>query len=96
MILYILHQFCAQVTPYPCWDHSSRTSERKLMNQNVQIVVEVLPEGKDGFSKYTLASMQDLKTLKCNNPNSKVRYADITPHVKQNCDAQSNIQGHHR
>jgi len=39
---------------YPCWDHSSRTSIRNLMNRNVQIITEVL---KDGFSKYTLASI---------------------------------------
>ena len=72
---------------YPCWDHSSRTSVRNLMNQNIQIVAEVLIDEKDGFAKYTLASIQDMKTLKCSNSNAKVRYADITPHVKQNCDA---------
>ena len=72
---------------YPCWDHSSRTSVRNLMNQNIQIVAKVLIDEKDGFTKYTLASIQDMKTLKCSNSNAKVRYADITPHVKQNCDA---------
>jgi len=72
---------------YPFWDHSSRTSVRNLMNLKIQIVAEVLANVKDGYSKYTLATIQNLKTLKCNNPNSKVRYADITPHVKQNCNA---------
>ena len=33
------------------------------MNQNKQIVAEVLIDEKDGFSKYTLASIQDLKTF---------------------------------
>ena len=57
------------------------------MNHNVQIITEVLEDGRDRFSKYTLASIQDLKSLKHINPNSKVRYLGITPHVKQNSDA---------
>ena len=39
------------------------------------------------MQKYKLASIHDLISLKHLNPNSKVRYADITPRVKQNCDA---------
>jgi len=72
---------------YPCLDHSGRTSIRNLMNQNIQIVAGVLPDTTDDLQKYRLASIQDLKTLKYYNPNSKVRYADITPCVRQNCDA---------
>ena len=57
------------------------------MNQNIQIVAAVIPSVGDGLQKYKLASIHDLISLKHLNPNSKVRYADITPCVKQNCDA---------
>ena len=72
---------------YPCWDHSGRTSIRNLMNQNIKIVAEVLPHSVENIQKYSLATVQDLKALKAKNPSCKIRHADITPHVRQNCDA---------
>jgi len=48
---------------YPCWDHSGRTSLRNLMNENVKIVAEVLPESADGIKRYSIATVQNLKAL---------------------------------
>ena len=76
---------------YPCWDHSGRTSVRNLMNQNIQIVAAVIPGVSDGLQQYKIASIHDLISLKHLNPNSKVRYADITPRVRQNCDATTRV-----
>ena len=70
---------------YPCWDHSGRTSIRNLMNENIKIVCEVLPSGN--IQKYSFATIYDLKALKTRSPTCKIRHADITPHVRQNCDA---------
>ena len=56
------------------------------MNENIKIVAEVIP-CTDGSLKYSLATVQDLRDLKKTNPNSIIRQADITPHVRQNCDA---------
>ena len=78
---------------YPCWDHRGRTSLHNLMNERIQIVAEAIPntkaDGSDGFAKYLIATVQDLKALKKLHryPNSTVRQADITAHVRQNCDA---------
>ena len=76
---------------YPCWDHSSRTSLTNLMNENVKIVAEILPETSDGIKKYSIATIQDLKAMKLKHPGSKVRHADITSHVRQNCDATARV-----
>lgn len=70
---------------YPCWDHSGRTSIRNLMNENIKIVCEVLPPSN--IQKYSFATIHDLKALKAKSPNCKIRHADITPHMRQNCDA---------
>ena len=72
---------------YPCWDHSGRTPIRNLMNQKIKIVAEVLPQSAENIQKYSLATIQDLKALKAKNPSCKIRHADITPHIRQNCDA---------
>ena len=72
---------------YPCWDHSGRTSIRNLMNQKIKIVAEVLPQSAENIQKYSLATIQDLKALKAKSPSCKIRHADITPHIRQNCDA---------
>ena len=75
---------------YPCWDHSGRTSICNLMNENIKIVAKVLPPGPrsiDSTAKYSLATIQDLKLLKKRFPGTKIRHADITPRVRQNCDA---------
>ena len=90
--------FCAPILrknypsiAYPCWDHSSRTSLRNLMNENIKIVAEVLPKSADGIKRYSIATIQDLKALKAKQPNIKVRHADITSHVRQNCDATARV-----
>jgi len=74
---------------YPCWDHCGRTSIRNLMNTKLTIVAEIIPSQSkaDNCLKYSVATIQDLRALKKLNPNSVVRQADITPHVRQNCDA---------
>ena len=56
------------------------------MNENIKIVAEVIP-CTDGNLKYSMATVQDLRDLKKTNPNSIIRQADVTPHVRQNCDA---------
>lgn len=72
---------------YPCWDHSCRTSVRNLMNTNIMIVCGVLPNKSDGIQHYKIASIQDLHTLKSRCPTAGIKHTDITPLVKQNCDA---------
>ena len=71
---------------YPCWDHCGRTAIRNLMNENIKIVAEVI-SGADGSLTYSLATIQDLRELEKKIPNSVIKQADITPHVRQNCDA---------
>ena len=84
-------EFPSTSIAYPCWDHCGRTSLRNLMNKRIQIVAEIIPNtmasASDGFAKYLITTVQDLKALKKFYPNSTVRQADITPHVRQNCDA---------
>jgi len=53
------------------------------MNENIRIVAEVITCA-DGSLTYSLATIQELKKL---YPNSVIKEADITPHVRQNCDA---------
>ena len=59
-----------------------RTSLCNLMNERIQIVAEIIPntkaDGSNGFAKYLIATVQDLKALKKLHPNSTVRQADIT------------------
>ena len=59
------------------------------MNVKLTIVAEIIPSQAtaDNCLKYSVATIQDLRALKKLNPNSVVRQADITPHVRQNCDA---------
>ena len=85
----ILHKGYPSIA-YPCWDHCGRTSIRNLMNANISIVTEVIPPASNTTPdciKYSTATIQDLRALKRLNPNSSVKYADITPHVRHNCDA---------
>lgn len=70
---------------YPCWDHSGRTSIRNLMNENIKIVCEVMPP--NNIQQYSFATIHDLKALKTKSPTCTIRHADITPHIRQNCDA---------
>ena len=76
---------------YPCCDHSARTVVRNLMNKNITIVCGKLPSDGSGIQHYQVASIDDLFTLKHNHANSTIRYADISRHIKQNCDATSRV-----
>lgn len=75
---------------YPCWDHSSRTVLRNLMNTNIAIVAEVL-QTAGVFQQYKIASIKDLLLMKSIHPGCSIKYSDITPHVRQNCDATSRV-----
>ena len=76
---------------YPCWDHSARTVLRNLVKKNIQLVSGVLPGTDDSIQQYQIASFYDLLKLKRAVPNCSIRYTDITPCIKQNCDATSRV-----
>ena len=81
---------------YPCWDHSSRTAVRNLMNGNISIVSEILEsdnnsDRSDKTQLYKVATIHDLRKLKHLHPGCAIKQADITPHVRQNCDATSRL-----
>ena len=78
---------------YPFWDHSSRTSVRNLMNGNISIVSEELDisNKSDNTNLYKVATIHDLRKLKHLHPGCSIKQADITPHVRQNCDATSRV-----
>ena len=81
---------------YPCWDHSSRTAVRNLMNGNISIVSEILEsdnnsDRSDNTQLYKVATIHDLRKLKHLHPGCAIKQADITPHVRQNCDATSRL-----
>ena len=74
---------------YPCWDHSVQTVLRNLMNNCLTLVCGRL-ENTDGFQIYQIADVQDLRKLKLLQLSStSIKFADITPEIKQNCDATS-------
>ena len=56
---------CYPSIAYPCWDHLSRTSIRNLMNANITIVAEILPANSSGIQQYQIATIFDLRKLKC-------------------------------
>ena len=77
---------------YPCWDHSGRTVLRNLMNIRLTIVCGQIDQNTAGFQQYLTADIQDLRKLKMLHPGvCSIKYADITPQVKQNCDATSRV-----
>ena len=76
---------------YPCWDHSGRNVLRNLMNDRLALVCSMVDDTKDGFQKYLTADIRDLRKLKLKNPSCSIKFADITPHVRQNCDATSRV-----
>lgn len=76
---------------YPCWDHSGRTVLRNLMNTRLTLVSGMLASSQDGFQCYKTADIQDLRHLKLTNPSCSVKFADITPKVRQNCDATTRV-----
>lgn len=45
------------------------------MNNNITIVCGVLPNSGDGLQQH------DLRTLKLQHPNAKVKHTDIIPHI---------------
>ena len=76
---------------YPCWDHSARTVLRNLMNNRLTLVCGKL-DNTAGFQNYEIADIQDLRKLKLLHPSSSsIRFGDITPEIKQNCDATSRV-----
>ena len=73
---------------YPCWDHSGRTVLRNLMRRD--IVAEVSTNASGMYISHA-ANIQDLHLLKKKHPTSIVKYSDISPHIRQNCDATSRV-----
>ena len=61
------------------------------MNANLTIVAEILPASSSGLQQYQTATVFDLHKLKCANPSCSIKHADITPHVRQNCDATARV-----
>ena len=57
------------------------------MNNKISIVAGTLPPSWDGLQLYSIDSIKDLITLKSRNANAAVHHADITPYLRQNCDA---------
>ena len=62
---------------------------RNLKNRNIKIVCGKIPSEGSGIQQYQVASIDDLFTLKHRHSNSIIRYAEISRHIKQNCDATS-------
>ena len=65
------------------------------MNEKINLVSGILPDTRDFIKKYQIASITDLLKLKSAVPNCGFRYTDITPHIKQNCDATSRVLTKH-
>jgi hypothetical protein len=61
------------------------------MNNNISIVSETHSKFKDGLQHYSTATIEDLQSLKKRCPKAEIRHSDITPHIKQNCDATARI-----
>ena len=77
---------------YPCWDHSGRTFLRNLMNRERTIVAECTNSRKPvTLDHKCTASIQDLCHLKQVHPASVVKHGDISPHIRQNCNATSRV-----
>ena len=74
----------------PCWDHSSRTSLRNLMNTKLTLTAGYIT-ADCGIKNAVVATIQDLHLLKKNNPSCPVKYGDITPFLRQNCDATARV-----
>lgn len=68
---------------YPCWDHSSRTVLRHLMNKNIVIVSGIVSNQGDGLQLYQMSSITDLHTLKNRYRNSSVRHFDINKQISK-------------
>ena len=66
---------------YPCWDRSSWTSARNLLNGNVSIVSEELDISgeSDNTKLYNVVTIHNLRKLKHLHPGCSIKQADITP-----------------
>ena len=51
----------------------------------------ILPDTRDSIKTYQIASITDFLKKKRAFPHCGFRYRDITPHIKQNCDATSRV-----
>ena len=60
------------------------------MNSKREIVAEI-DTASMSLHKVVTASLRDLNHLKRMHPASKVKYGDICPHTRQNCDAKSRV-----
>ena len=69
---------------------------RNLMNNKISIVAGTLPPSWDGLQLYSISSIKDLITLKSRNSNAAVHHADITPYLRQNCDATVKACPHYK
>ena len=80
---------------YACWDHSARTVVRNLLSCTHTIVAELKEVSANGKHKAlecrSIASGQDLNHLKRVHPTSIIKHGDISPYIRQNCDATSRI-----
>ena len=79
---------------YACWDHSVRTVLRNLMNREITIIAEVGESASSGMciaiKHKSTASVSDLYHLK-HHPSSAIKHGDISPYIRQNCDATSRV-----
>ena len=78
---------------YACWDHSARTVVRNLVNHNRSIVTEI-KQNSGPMVRVQLrntASVQDLLHLKQVHPACTIKYGDVSPYIRKNCDATSRI-----
>ena len=75
---------------FPCWYHSSRTLLRNVMNTKLTLVVGQI-NSDCGVQNASIATIQDLHSLNKSNPQYPVKYGDITPFLRQNCDATPRV-----
>lgn len=71
-------------------DHSSRTAVRNLLNGNISITVEPLAHDS-GTTTAKIASVLDLKQLKANYPGASIRHEDLSPLIRQTCNAAGRV-----
>lgn len=75
---------------YPCWDNSSRTAIRNLLNGNISITAENYSH-ESGITTAKIASVLDLKQLKAIHLGTSIRQGDFSDLICQNCDATGRV-----
>lgn len=75
---------------YPCWDHSGRTVLRNLASSKREIVAEQMTSS-NSLPTVVAATVRDLHNLKLLHPASKIKFGDISTHIRQNCDATARV-----